>query len=155
MPGTVAGLALAEDKYGSGRFTLADLMAPAIAMARDGITFADDRAEALPNERARLARWPSTAKIFFKADGSPVSAGDRLVQGDLAETLEAIAREGPSAFYEGPIADEIAAAVQAAGGVMTADDLEGYAPSSARRCAAPIAATTSSRCRRRPRAASN
>jgi gamma-glutamyltranspeptidase/glutathione hydrolase len=126
VPGTVAGLALAEDKYGSGRFTLADLIAPAIAMARDGFTFADDRAEALPNERARLARWPSTAKIFFHADGSPVSSGDRLVQGDLAETLQAIAREGPSAFYEGPIADEIAAAVQAAGGVMTADDLRDY-----------------------------
>src|SRR5580692_9793523 len=92
VPGTVAGLALAEDKYGSGRFTLADLIAPAIAMARDGITFADDRAESLPNEHARMARWPSTAKIFFKADGSPVSSGDRLVQGDLAETLEASAR---------------------------------------------------------------
>ncbi len=126
VPGTVAGLALAEDKYGSGRFTLADLMAPAIAMAREGITFADDRAEALPNERARLVRWPSTAKIFFKADGSQISSGDRLVQGDLAETLQAIAREGSSAFYEGPIADEIAAAVQAAGGVMTADDLRDY-----------------------------
>ncbi|HZC54504.1 MAG TPA: gamma-glutamyltransferase, partial [Xanthobacteraceae bacterium] len=127
VPGTVAGLALAADKYGSGRFSLADLMAPAIAMAHDGIAFADDRAESLPNERARLVRWPSTAKIFFKADGSPISSGDRLVQGDLAETLGAIAREGPSAFYEGPVADQIAAAVQAAGGVMTADDLRDYA----------------------------
>jgi gamma-glutamyltranspeptidase / glutathione hydrolase len=127
VPGTVAGLALAEEKYGSGRFTLADLIAPAIEMAHNGFAFADDRAEALPNERARLVRWPSTVKIFFKADGSPVSSGDRLVQGDLAETLGAIAREGPSAFYEGPIADEIAAAVQAAGGVMTADDLRDYA----------------------------
>jgi gamma-glutamyltranspeptidase / glutathione hydrolase len=126
VPGTVAGLALAEDKYGSGRFKLADLIAPAVAMARDGFTFADDRAEALPNERARMARWPSTAKIFFKADGTPLSSGDRLVQGDLAETLQAIAREGPSAFYEGPIADQIAAAVQAAGGVMTVDDLRDY-----------------------------
>ncbi|MGA9892842.1 MAG: gamma-glutamyltransferase, partial [Xanthobacteraceae bacterium] len=126
VPGTVAGLALAEDKYGSGRFTLAQLIAPAMQMARDGFTFEDDRAEALPNERARLVRWPSTVKIFFKADGNPVSYGDRLVQGDLAETLDAIAREGPSAFYEGPIADEIAAAVQAAGGVMTADDLKSY-----------------------------
>src|SRR5271165_4570312 len=56
VPGTVAGLALAEDKYGSGRFTLADLIAPAIAMARDGFTFADDKAEARPNESARMAR---------------------------------------------------------------------------------------------------
>jgi gamma-glutamyltranspeptidase/glutathione hydrolase len=126
VPGTVAGLALAEDKYGSGKFTLAQLIAPAIQMAREGFTFEDDRAEALPNERARLVRWPATAKIFFKQDGSPVSSGDRLVQSDLADTLEAIGREGPSAFYEGPIADEIADAVQAAGGVMTADDLRDY-----------------------------
>ena len=62
--------ALAEEKYGSGRFTLADLIAPAIAMARDGIVFDDDKAESLPNEQARLARWPSSAKIFLKPDGS-------------------------------------------------------------------------------------
>ena len=128
VPGTVAGLALAEDKYGSGKFTLAQLIAPAIQLAREGFSLEDDRAEALPNERARLVRWPATVKIFFKKDGSPVSSGDRLVQGDLADTLEAIGREGPSAFYEGPIADEIADAVQAAGGVMTADDLRDYSP---------------------------
>jgi gamma-glutamyltranspeptidase/glutathione hydrolase len=128
VPGTVAGLALAEDKYGSGKFTLAQLIAPVIQLAREGFSLEDDHAEALPNERARLVRWPATVKIFFKKDGSPVSSGDRLVQGDLADTLEAIGREGPSAFYEGPIADEIADAVQAAGGVMTADDLRDYSP---------------------------
>jgi gamma-glutamyltranspeptidase/glutathione hydrolase len=126
VPGTVAGLALAEEKYGSGHFTLADLIAPAIAMARDGFEFADDKAEARPNENARLARWPSTAKIFFKPDGSALSPGDRLVQSDLAASLETIAREGPRAFYEGPIAAKLAAAVQAAGGVMTVDDLKAY-----------------------------
>ena len=126
VPGTVAGLALAERKYGSGRFTLADLIAPAIAMARDGIVFGDDRAESRPNEHARLARWPSTTRIFLKPDGGALAAGDRLVQSDLAETLEAIARHGPRAFYDGPIATKIAAAVQAAGGVMTVNDLKNY-----------------------------
>ena len=126
VPGTVAGLALAEEKYGSGRFTLAELIAPAIAMARDGIAFSDDRAELLPNEQARLARWPSTAKIFLRSDGSVLPLGDRLVQSDLAASLEAIARNGPRAFYEGPTAEKIATAVQAAGGVMTADDLKDY-----------------------------
>jgi gamma-glutamyltranspeptidase / glutathione hydrolase len=126
VPGTVAGLALAEEKYGSGRFTLAELIAPAIAMARDGIAFSDDRAESLPNEQARLARWPSTAKIFLRSDGSVPPLGDRLVQSDLAASLEAIARDGPRAFYEGPTAEKIATAVQAAGGVMTADDLKDY-----------------------------
>jgi gamma-glutamyltranspeptidase/glutathione hydrolase len=126
VPGTVAGLALAAKKYGSGRFTLAELMAPAIAFARDGIVVADATADAMPYESARLARWPSSARIFLKPDGSALAAGDRLVQPDLAATLAAIARDGPQAFYDGPIAEKIAAAVQAAGGVMTSDDLRNY-----------------------------
>src|SRR6202035_2665943 len=70
VPGTVAGLALAEQKYGSGRFTLAELILPAIALARDGIAVTDDTADTLPNVLARLSRWPASAKIFLKADGS-------------------------------------------------------------------------------------
>ncbi len=126
VPGTVAGLALAEQKYGSGRFTLADLIAPAIAMARDGIAITDDIADLPPNVQARLARWPSSAKIFLKTGGSALSSGDLLVQSDLAASLEAIARDGPRAFYRGAIAEKLAAAVQAAGGVMTVDDLKHY-----------------------------
>jgi gamma-glutamyltranspeptidase/glutathione hydrolase len=126
VPGTVAGLALAEKKYGSGKFTLAELIAPAIAMARDGIAVTDDTADSLPNVNTRLSRWAASAKIFFKADGSALGPGDRLVQSDLAASLESIARAGPRAFYEGPIAEKIAAAVQAAGGVMTADDFKSY-----------------------------
>jgi len=126
VPGTVAGLALAEEKYGSGHFKLADLIAPAIAMARDGIPVTDDTADSLPADNPRLARWPSSAKIFFKPDGGALSSGDRLVQSDLANTLEAIAHDGPHAFYEGLIAQKLAAAVQAAGGVMTVDDLGDY-----------------------------
>jgi len=126
VPGTVAGLALAEEKYGSGRFTLADLIAPAMALARDGIAVTDDTADSLPNDHSRLARWPSSAKIFLKPDGTALSPGDRLVQSELANCLAAIAQGGPRAFYQGPIADQIAAAVQAAGGVMTVDDLKDY-----------------------------
>ncbi len=126
VPGTVAGLALAEAKYGSGQFTLADLMAPAIGLARDGIAVADDTADSLVADRPRLARWPSSAKIFLKADGSVLGEGDRLVQPDLADTLSAIAKNGPRAFYEGAVAEKLAAAVQAAGGVMTANDLKDY-----------------------------
>lgn len=126
VPGTVAGLPLAERKYGSGRFTLADLIAPAIAMARGGVALSEDITEGPPNILARLKRWPSSAKIFLKPDGSALAAGDRLVQSDLADTLTAIARDGPDAFYDGPIAQKLAAAVQAAGGVMTAGDLRNY-----------------------------
>jgi gamma-glutamyltranspeptidase/glutathione hydrolase len=128
VPGTVAGLALAHAKYGSGKFTLAQLLAPAIAMARDGIPFEDDIADSMPRAQSRLARWPSTAKIFLRADGRAFGPGETLVQSDLAATLTAIAEEGPRAFYEGAIADKIAAAVRAAGGIMTREDLRNYQP---------------------------
>jgi gamma-glutamyltranspeptidase/glutathione hydrolase len=128
VPGTVAGLALAHERYGSGRLTLAELMAPAIALAREGFAVEDDTAESLPRARTRLGRWPSSAKIFLKSDGNALAPGDTLVQRDLADTLEAIAQRGPRAFYEGPIAEKLAAAVQAAGGLMTADDLKNYRP---------------------------
>ena len=126
VPGTVAGLALAHEKYGSGKFTLAQLLAPAIALARDGIPVEADIADSLPNDHSRIARWPSSRKIFLNADGGALAAGDTLVQSDLADTLDAIAKGGPQAFYQGPTAFKIAAAVQAAGGVMTAGDLADY-----------------------------
>ena len=64
--------------------------------------------------------------IFLKPDGAPPAPGDILVQRDLADTLEAIGRDGPRAFYVGPIADKIVAAVRGAGGVMVRGDLENY-----------------------------
>jgi len=90
VPGTVAGLALAHAKYGSGKFTLAELLAPAIALAREGVPVEADVADSLPHAQARLARWPSTAKVFFNADGRLLDRGDILVQSDLAETLAAL-----------------------------------------------------------------
>jgi len=126
VPGTVEGLAFAARKYGSGRFTLADLIAPALKLARDGMPVSEDIADMSDNELARLKRWPSSAKIFLKPDGTALALGGSLVQSDLANTLEAIAKDGPRAFYNGPIAAAIAAAVQAAGGVMTAEDLKSY-----------------------------
>jgi len=128
VPGTVAGLALAHAKYGSGKFTLAELIAPAIALARDGIPIENDVADSLPRAQARLARWPATMKIFFTPDGRPLGPGATLVQRDLADTLAAIAREGPRAFYRGAIADKLATAIRSAGGIMTREDLERYQP---------------------------
>ena len=128
VPGTVAGLALAHAKYGSGKFTLAQLIAPSIALARDGIPVENDVADSLPRSQTRLARWPATAKIFLAPDGRPLGPGATLLQRDLADTLSAIAREGPRAFYRGAIADKIASAVGAAGGIMTREDLGRYKP---------------------------
>jgi gamma-glutamyltranspeptidase/glutathione hydrolase len=128
VPGTVAGLALAQARYGSGKLSLAELIAPAIALARDGLPIEDDVAESLPGSARRLGRWPSAAKIFLKPDGRALGPGDRLIQSDLADTLEAIAHGGARAFYEGAIADKLVAAVRAEGGIMSGDDLKGYRP---------------------------
>jgi gamma-glutamyltranspeptidase/glutathione hydrolase len=128
VPGTVAGLALALDKYGSGHFTLADLVKPAIALAADGIPVADDIADTLPFMRRRLARWPSSSAMFAKADGTPLHEGDRLIQKDFAATLAAIAEQGPRGFYQGPVAEKLVTAIDAAGGIMTLDDLKSYQP---------------------------
>jgi gamma-glutamyltranspeptidase/glutathione hydrolase len=73
-----------------------------------------------------MARWPNSAKIFSRADGAPLHDGDRLTQPDLAATLSVIAEQGPRGFYEGPVAEKLAKAVAAAGGIMTADDLKSY-----------------------------
>jgi gamma-glutamyltranspeptidase/glutathione hydrolase len=128
VPGTVAGLALAHARFGSGRFTLAELVAPAVQLAREGIPVEGDLLDSLLLAGPRLQRWASTAQIFLKPDGSNWSAGDRLVQPELAAALEAIGREGPRAFYIGPIADKIVTSVREAGGLMTRGDLEDYQP---------------------------
>jgi len=128
VPGTVAGLSLALDRFGSGKFTLADLVAPAAALARNGIVVKDDLYDSLARARQRLAQWPSAARIFLKPGGIALAPGDKLAQPELAEVLETIGREGPRAFYLGPIADKIVASVRQAGGLMTRGDLENYTP---------------------------
>jgi gamma-glutamyltranspeptidase / glutathione hydrolase len=126
VPGTVAGLALAHRKYGSGKLSLAELIAPAIELASKGFSVKDDLADSLPRSRDRIARWRSSSGILLKDGGKPLQEGDRLIQFDLANTLRAIAQGGPRGFYEGPTAARIADAVRNAGGIMTKDDLKNY-----------------------------
>jgi gamma-glutamyltranspeptidase/glutathione hydrolase len=126
VPGTVAGLTLALEKYGSGKFTLAELLKPAIALARDGFVVTDDVTDTMPEERERLARWPSAIKIFSGKDGASLHDGDLLVQADLATTLSAIAEQGPRGFYQGPVAAKLVKGIDDAGGIMTLDDLKSY-----------------------------
>ncbi len=125
VPGTVAGLALALERYGSGRFTLAELVLPAVALARNGIPVEDDLADSLAGA-TRLKRWSASASIFLHPDGTALARGERLVQRDLADTLTAIGRDGPRAFYDGAVAERIIAGIRAAGGLMTRDDLKTY-----------------------------
>ncbi len=128
IPGTVAGLAMAHDKYGSGKFSLRELLTPSIALARDGFVIADDTADTLPDWHKRLAKWPSSQKIFSKPDGTSLAGDDKLIQSDLAATLEAIAAKGPRGFYEGPVADKLVAGIKNAGGIIGPDDLKSYRP---------------------------
>lgn len=124
VPGSVSGLVTALEKYGSGKFTLAELIAPAIKLAREGVPVESDLKASLNRFQGTLLRWPSSTKIFAK-DGKILQDG-LLVQADLAATLEAIASHGADAFYKGEIAEKIARAAREAGGVMTAEDLAKY-----------------------------
>jgi gamma-glutamyltranspeptidase/glutathione hydrolase len=125
VPGTVAGLAEAHRRYGSGRFSLAELIRPAEDLARDGLIVDEDLADSLPRATGRLGRYPSTRAVFYNGE-RPFRRGERLVQADLARTLSLIAQRGPDAFYQGTVAERIAASVQGQGGLMTAADLAAY-----------------------------
>ncbi|MDB5534552.1 MAG: ggt [Hyphomicrobiales bacterium] len=125
VPGTVAGLILAHRKYGSGKLTLAQLIAPAIALAQNGFTVDDDLADSLPRAMRRMGRYPSSRAIFMK-DGNPLGRGDTLVQRDLAKSLERIASRGADGFYDGETAQKLVAAVRAYGGRMTLADMKAY-----------------------------
>ena len=126
VPGTVAGLIKAHEEYGSGNLTLEELMKPAIKLARDGIKVSEDFALLLERLKNRLAADSESARIFYKDDGSPYQTGEILKQPDLANSLIKISDEGLNGFYNGSIANAIATTVQAAEGVMTAEDLGKY-----------------------------
>jgi gamma-glutamyltranspeptidase / glutathione hydrolase len=126
VPGSVAGLALAERQY--GRLTLARVMGPAIALARDGFEVSAGLAAALERAKPRLSRFPASTRAFYRADGATPHEGDRLAQPDLARTLALIAEQGPGAFYRGPIADLLEREMTASGGLITKDDLASYTP---------------------------
>jgi gamma-glutamyltranspeptidase / glutathione hydrolase len=126
VPGTVAGLELAWRKYGSGKFSFANLIAPAAALARQGLTVDEDVADSLPLAAKALASHPSSARIYLRPDGGVPQTGDHIALDDLAGTLEMIANQGSAGFYSGPVAQKIVNAVQAAGGRMTMEDLASY-----------------------------
>jgi gamma-glutamyltranspeptidase/glutathione hydrolase len=123
VPGSPAGVLLALEKHGT--WPLAKLAAPAIALARDGFTVDCFLADDLADARRLLGRFPSTKKVFFAGE-STLPAGARLVQADLAGTLERFAAGGFDGFYRGRTAELIAAQMQRDGGYVTAADLAGY-----------------------------
>jgi gamma-glutamyltranspeptidase / glutathione hydrolase len=126
IPGTVAGMALALERYGSGQFTFAALMQPAIELAREGFLVGDDLAFSLKQAEKQLKRHETSARIFATSEGNMLPNGALLQQTDLAVTLNKIATEGPRAFYEGSLAKSLVEAVNAAGGQWSLDDLKSY-----------------------------
>ncbi|RUX96764.1 MULTISPECIES: gamma-glutamyltransferase [unclassified Mesorhizobium] len=125
VPGSVAGLEMAREKY--GKLSRQDLMAPAISYAKDGFILNQGDAASFAGSADRLAKDPAAATIFLKPDGKPYGIGERLVQPDLAASLAAISEKGPDAFYKGAIADAIVKASGAKGGILAKPDFEQYA----------------------------
>jgi gamma-glutamyltranspeptidase/glutathione hydrolase len=124
VPGTVMGLDAALTKYGT--MPRAVVMAPAIRLAREGFVLTRGDTGIIDYAAKRFRSDPTLAGIFLRQDGSNLQPGDRLVQTDLAMTLEAIAKDGPDAFYKGRIPAAIEAASKAGGGILTADDFARY-----------------------------
>ena len=125
VPGTVLGLDTAQRKY--GKLTRAQVMKPAIRLAHDGFILNRGDTDILDTTIEQIRKDPVASHIFLRRDGSPLQAGDRLVQKDLAKTLEAISRRGPDAFYKGKIPEAVERASQKNGGVLSAADFANYA----------------------------
>ena len=121
VPGSVAGMVYAEQKY--GKLTLQQVMAPAIRLAREGYRLSWDQARDFEDDKY-LGRFAESRRIFQR-DGNYYQPGEMFRQPDLARTLERIAAK-PDDFYHGALARELAAALQKGGGLITADDLSRY-----------------------------
>lgn len=127
VPGTLAAVARALEDHGT--FTLAEAVAPAIRIARNGYVIDDYFADQIAANAERMYQFPGTAALYFDADGNPLPAGSVIVNNDLADTLELIGDEGIGAFYGGEIGQDLVDTIQNAEfnpGVMALSDLEGY-----------------------------
>lgn len=124
VPGTVAGLWKAHQELGS--LPWAELVAPAVKLARDGIPITYALYTGFSRNKARFGRYPSTMAKFYKADGSLYELGDTWRQPDLAHTLELIQDNGEDGFYKGENAKRLADFMTDIGGLITEEDLLKY-----------------------------
>ena len=124
VPGSVAGLMRLHEEYGS--LPLTTIMAPAIDYAAHGFRLLPGEARRQAGSRGQVAESEGARRYYLKADGSPYSPGDRLVQSDMAATLRAISLGGGDAFYRGEIAGRIADDMAANGGFLTREALAAY-----------------------------
>ena len=130
VPGTVAGLNAALERYGT--VELSEAIAPAERLAREGFEVPESLTESMGENAGRLRLFPAAREQYLVDGEDPYEPGSTLVQTDLADTLALISRDGPDAFYRGEIADKVVEDMQNAGdypgdeGLLTADDLAGY-----------------------------
>ncbi|MEJ1995698.1 MAG: gamma-glutamyltransferase [Limibacillus sp.] len=126
VPGTVAGLLAALERYGS--LPRGAVIEPAIALAEEGFEVSQALSDSLKASEGRLSLFPAAREVFFKGEDDYYEPGDILRQPDLARSLRLIVEAGPSAFYQGPIAVKIAEEMERNGGLITLEDLEAYRP---------------------------
>jgi len=124
VPGTVAGLWEAHSRFGS--LPWSEVVAPALALAEDGVVLTDGEADATAGRARVLARDPGAREAYLKLDGTTYHAGERFHQPQLAWSLRQIQTGGADAFYRGELAARIVAGVRAGGGIMDARDLADY-----------------------------
>jgi len=124
VPGTVMGLDAALREYGT--LPRQVVMAPAIRLAREGFVLTRADVDILDVKVDHFHNNPEVGQVFLRPDGSPWQPGDRLVQTDLANTLQAIADHGPDAFYKGRIPQAVEQASKSGGGILTASDFANY-----------------------------
>jgi gamma-glutamyltranspeptidase/glutathione hydrolase len=124
VPGTVAGLIHALEKYGT--MSLADVLAPSIRLAEDGFAVPWGLAYAMAQNRERFEKDPSSLGYFFHPDGRAYDADETLKQPDLAKTLRTIAEKGRDGFYAGWVAEGIVAEMRRGNGLITLEDLKNY-----------------------------
>ena len=125
VPGTVRGLAAAHQQF--GRLPWKDVVLPAVRIAENGLTLDAELASSLNRIVGESPAFPEFCRVYGKVGGQAAwTAGDRLVQPDLARSLRQIADEGPDAFYRGSIADLIVREMQDGGGLIAKDDLAAY-----------------------------
>ncbi len=124
VPGTVAGMWKAHQELGS--LPWEDLVAPAVALARDGIPISYSLQSGFSRNRPRFSNYPSSMAKFFKPDGSEYALGETWRQPDLAHTLELIQEHGHDGFYRGENAKRLADFLASIGGIITEEDLARY-----------------------------
>lgn len=126
VPGTVAGMAMALEKYGT--MSLSQVIKPAYQLAKDGFKVGRHLERTFETHQEKLMAAPETRAVFFKPDGGSYRFGDTLVQSDLAGSLKAIMDSGVDAFYKGDIARMIVEDQEKYDGIITMDDMAAYTP---------------------------